>query len=66
MVSDEREYTYRGVVYRILDTDPYDEGRCVGLLRDFKYCESVGDWSTLENRIESGKVHGWIQEGTRE
>ena len=58
-------YTYRGKQYEILsevtDKDG-DDGRAEQLLRDFLHCESIGDWSTIGNRINNGLMWGWLKE----
>jgi len=51
-------YTYKGKKYQITSTDvPPSQ-----LLRDFSWCESVGDWVTIENRIIGGITWGWLIE----
>tara|TARA_B110000285_G_C15057522_1_gene580454 strand:+ start:596 stop:787 length:192 start_codon:yes stop_codon:yes gene_type:complete len=56
-------YKHRGKVYELLsDWDIYDPGRERLLLRDLEYCAEVGDWKTLDNRIDGGLVGGWIRE----
>ena len=49
-------YTYKGKKYEILG------GRKEILLSDFKYCESIGDWRTIQNRITNGIMFGWLKE----
>ena len=51
-------YTYKGKKYRITSTDVSPSR----LLRDFKHCESIGDYITIENRIKGGLMWGWIIE----
>ena len=51
-------YTYRGKRYEIVSDDVPPQQ----LLRDFKYCESIGDWRTIENRISGGLKWNWIIE----
>jgi hypothetical protein len=57
-------YTYKGKPYEILSqiTDKDDKGRANQLLIDFLYCESVGDWGTIKNRITNGLLWGWLKE----
>ena len=49
-------YTHKGITYEIIDED----GREDQILRDFMYCESIGDWVTIKNRIIGGTRHGWL------
>ena len=49
-------YTYKGKKYEIVDE------RNEFILSDFKYCESIGDWRTIQNRITNGKMFGWLKE----
>lgn len=58
-------YTYKGKSYEILREEcdsPSQPNRAEGLLRDFVYCESVGDWGTIKNRITNGLLFGWLKE----
>lgn len=58
-------YTYRGKRYEILREEcdsPSQPNRADGLLRDFKWCESIGDWRTISNRITNGLMFGWLKE----
>jgi hypothetical protein len=58
-------YTYRGKRYEILRTevDSSDQpNRAEGILEDFLYCESKGDWDTIKNRITNGLMWGWLKE----
>ena len=58
-------YTYRGKRYEILSSvtnEDGDEGRAEQLLIDFKWCESIGDWRTISNRITNGLLWGWLKE----
>jgi hypothetical protein len=52
------EYTHKGITYEIIDGDKREEY----ILRDFMYCESIGDWNTIKNRIIGGTMHGWLKE----
>ena len=49
-------YTYKGKKYEIVDE------RNEFILSDFKYCESIGDWVTIQHRITNGKMFGWLKE----
>ena len=58
-------YTYRGKRYEILREEcdsPSQPNRAEGLLRDFKHCQSIGDWNTINNRITNGLMWGWLKE----
>jgi hypothetical protein len=58
-------YTYRGKRYEILSEQTNRHGdtlRAEQLIRDFLYCESIGDWDTITNRISNGMKWGWIRE----
>lgn len=51
------KYTHKGISYEIIDEDKREEH----ILRDFMYCESIGDWTTIKNRIIGGTIHGWLK-----
>jgi hypothetical protein len=58
-------YTYKGKRYEIVREEcdsPDQPNRADGLLRDFLYCESKGDWDTIKNRIINGTMWGWLKE----
>ena len=57
-------YTYKGISYEIIRdiTDINDDGRAEHILMDFKYCESIGDWATLKNRMTNGFLWEWLIE----
>ena len=58
MSKDKVYYTYKGKKYEIISTDvPPSQ-----LLRDFEYCQSIGDWVTIENRIVGGLKWNWLIE----
>ena len=58
MSKEKVYYTYKGKKYEIISTDVPAEQ----LLSDFKHCESIGDWRTIENRIAGGLMWNWIIE----
>lgn len=47
-------YKFRGKEYQIIDE------RGEGIKQDFLYCESIGDWKTIENRIVNGLLYKWM------
>ena len=51
-------YTHKGKKYRI----QVDDGREEIILSDFLYCESIGDWDTVKNRMSNGLKWGWLVE----
>ena len=51
-------YTHKGKGYRIQT----DDGREEIILSDFLYCESIGDWDTIKNRMSNGLKWGWLVE----
>ena len=55
-------YTYKNITYQIIITDEWD--RCrereEQRLTDFKYCEKIGDWGTIKNRMTNGIKWGWL------
>ena len=57
-------FIYRGKKYQILSevTDVNDVGRAEQLLIDFQWCERIGDWDTIGNRITNGLKWGWLKE----
>lgn len=50
-------YKHKGIEYEIQTHD----GREEIILSDFKYCESIGDWKTIQNRITNGTMWGWLK-----
>ena len=46
----------------IIITDEWDRCRQreEQTLRDFKYCEKIGDWGTIKNRMTNGIKWGWL------
>jgi len=50
-------YKHKGIEYEIQT----DDGREEIILSDFKYCESIGDWKTIQNRITNGTMWGWLK-----
>ena len=50
-------YRYKGDLYTIKGESPVDTLR---LINDFKHCESIGDYKTIDNRMTGGLMHGWI------
>lgn len=47
-------YTFKKQKYLIEDED------ALRLFEDFKYCESIGDYVTINNRIINGLKWGWL------
>ena len=47
-------YKFKGNEYEILDEDAHR------ILSDFKYCEEIGDYKTIQNRITNGVIYGWL------
>ena len=61
VVSVERVnniYTYRGTEYIVIGDSDKDTER---LIQDFKYCESIYDYKTIDNRIINGIKWGWLK-----
>lgn len=58
------QYRFEGKTYNIVITDEGDrnEHRAQQIYDDFKYCESIGDWQTIKNRIQNGVHWGWMVE----
>ena len=52
-------YTYRGTEYIVIGDSDKDTER---LIQDFKYCESIYDYKTIDNRIINGIKWGWLIE----
>jgi hypothetical protein len=48
-------YKHKGIEYEIVGES------AERLLSDFKYCESIGDWKTIQNRIINGTMWGWLK-----
>jgi len=57
-------YHFKGKPYEIIVTDEgeYNEQRMEQILSDFLYCEKIGDWTTINNRMTNGKKWGWLKE----
>jgi hypothetical protein len=51
-------YEFRQVKYEVIGVDDNDSLR---LVNDFKYCESIGDYQTIKNRITGGVKWGWMK-----
>lgn len=51
-------YEFRQVKYEVIGVDDDDSLR---LVNDFKYCESIGDYQTIKNRITGGLKWGWMK-----
>lgn len=50
-------YTYKGKQYRVIgETDDMT----LRLINDFLYCESIGDYTTIDNRITNGVMFSWM------
>lgn len=49
-------YKYKGVEYEILDPNAQR------ILDDFLYCESIGEWQTIKNRMINGIKFEWLRE----
>jgi hypothetical protein len=58
MNKDKVYYTYKGKTYEIISEDVPP----LQLLNDFKHCESIRDWVTINNRIIGGLTWGWLKE----
>jgi hypothetical protein len=56
--KDKVYYTYKGKTYEIIS----DDVPPLQLLNDFKHCESIRDWVTINNRITGGLMWGWLKE----
>ena len=58
------KYKFEGKTYKIVITDEGDmnQNREQQLYDDFKYCESIFDWQTIQNRIRNGIKYGWLIE----
>ena len=52
-------YEFRQVKYEVIGVDDNDSLR---LVNDFKYCESIGDYQTIKNRITGGVKWGWMKQ----
>ena len=48
-------YKYKGVEYEI------DDPIAQQILDDFLYCESIGDWKTIKNRMINGIKFEWLR-----
>tara|TARA_R100000951_G_scaffold107032_1_gene102066 strand:+ start:56 stop:238 length:183 start_codon:yes stop_codon:yes gene_type:complete len=57
-MNNEHIYQYKGQDYEIIGESDIDTIR---LINDFKYCESIGDYLTIDNRMTGGLMHGWIK-----
>ena len=57
MFMNNNTYQYKGEEYTIKGSSNEDTIR---LINDFKYCESIGDYLTIDNRMTGGLMHGWI------
>jgi len=55
-------YTFNTITYEIIVTDEWDcnEQRMNQIKSDFEYCESIGDWTTINNRMTNGIKWGWL------
>ena len=51
-------YEYRQVKYEVIGED---DDMSLRLVNDFKHCESVGDYTTIKNRIAGGLKWGWLK-----
>jgi hypothetical protein len=61
---EEFTFKFRGKTYRL--TDKWEE-TCVNDSKDFqimqfKYIDSIGDYVTMENRINNQKMLGYLEE----
>ena len=61
---EEFTFNFRGKTYRL--TDKWEE-TCVNDSKDFqimqfKYIDSIGDYVTMENRINNQKMLGYLEE----
>ena len=56
-------YKYKSKSYEILcdDEGEFSEQRQQIVLRDFKHCEKIGDWNTINNRMTNGIKWGWLK-----
>ena len=48
-------YKFKGKKYEILSED------ASRIFSDFKYCEEINDYKTIENRITNGVIYGWLK-----
>ena len=51
-------YEYRQVKYEVIGED---DSTSLRLVNDFKHCESVHDYITIQNRIKGGLKWGWMK-----
>lgn len=61
---EEFTFKFRGITYRL--TDKWEE-TCVNdskafQMQQFKYIDSIGDYVTMENRINNQKMLGYLEE----
>lgn len=49
------KYKFKGIEYEILSEDAHR------IFSDFKYCEEIGDYKTIQNRITNGVMYGWLK-----
>lgn len=59
MAETNNTYTYRGTEYIVIGDSDKDTER---LIQDFKYCESIKDYTTINNRIVNGTKWGWLKQ----
>jgi len=65
MMSDNKYiYKYKGKSYEIMcnDEGEWSEQRKEQILNDFKHCEKIGEWITINNRMTNGIKWGWLKE----
>ena len=57
VTKQNNTYTYKGAEYIVIgDCDKETER----LIQDFKYCECIHDYTTIDNRITNGIKWGWM------
>jgi len=59
VIKKNNTYTYRGTEYIVIGESDKDTER---LIQDFKYCESIHDYNTIDNRIINGIMWGWLKQ----
>ena len=57
VIKKNNTYTYKGTKYTVIGESDDDTER---LIQDFKYCESIHDYNTIDNRITNGIKWGWM------
>jgi hypothetical protein len=57
-------YKYKNKIYEIIvkDEGEYNLQRKNQILSDFLFCEKIGEWNTINNRVTNGIKWGWLKE----